>query len=71
MNLTILMYSLFTFVSAFSQQWWHLAIFRFLVAMGALNERVLYLASGQIWTFDLRRSRWRRRTEWAGRCERS
>ncbi len=33
MSLTILMYSLFTCLSAFSQQWWHLAGFRFLVAM--------------------------------------
>ncbi len=38
MTLTILMYSLFTCVSAFSQEWWHLAAFRFLVAMGVGGE---------------------------------
>lgn len=35
---TILMYSMFTFVSAFSQDWWHMAVFRFLVAMGVGGE---------------------------------
>jgi MFS family permease len=35
---TILMYSAFTFVSALSQAWWHMAIFRFLVAMGVGGE---------------------------------
>lgn len=38
MTFTIVMYSAFTFVSAFSQQWWHLAGFRFLVAMGVGGE---------------------------------
>ena len=35
---TIAMYSAFTFVSAFSETWWHMAIFRFLVAMGVGGE---------------------------------
>eukprot|EP00913_Durusdinium_trenchii_P008831 g8297.t1 len=38
MSLTIVMYSLFTCLSAFSQEWWHMAIFRFLVAMGVGGE---------------------------------
>jgi MFS family permease len=38
MSLTILFYSLFTCVSAFSQEWWHLAGLRFLVAMGVGGE---------------------------------
>ncbi len=38
MSLTILMYSLFTCVSAFSTEWWHMAVFRFLVAMGVGGE---------------------------------
>lgn len=38
MSLTIIMYSLFTCLSAFSQEWWHMAIFRFLVAMGVGGE---------------------------------
>lgn len=38
MTLTIVMYSLFTCFSAFSQEWWHMAIFRFLVAMGVGGE---------------------------------
>ncbi|MBI3464576.1 MAG: MFS transporter, partial [Planctomycetes bacterium] len=38
MSYTILMYSAFTCVSALSQQWWHLASFRFLVAMGVGGE---------------------------------
>jgi len=38
MSLTILFYSVFTCVSAFSQEWWHLAGFRFLVAMGVGGE---------------------------------
>ncbi len=38
LSLTILFYSLFTCVSAFSQQWWHLAGLRFLVAMGVGGE---------------------------------
>ena len=35
---TILFYSLFTCLSAFSQEWWHLAGFRFLVAVGVGGE---------------------------------
>jgi MFS family permease len=35
---TILMYSLFTCFSAFSQAWWQMAAFRFLVAMGVGGE---------------------------------
>ena len=35
---TIAMYSGFTFVSALSETWWHMAIFRFLVAMGVGGE---------------------------------
>ena len=31
MIFTIAMYSGFTFVSALSETWWHMAIFRFLV----------------------------------------
>lgn len=38
MMLTIVMYSLFTFVTAFAQSWWHMALFRFLVAMGVGGE---------------------------------
>ncbi len=38
MTLTILFYSLFTCLSAFSAQWWQLAGFRFLVAMGVGGE---------------------------------
>ena len=38
MTLTILMYSMFTCLSAFSQHWWDMAIFRFLVAMGVGGE---------------------------------
>jgi MFS family permease len=38
MSYTILMYSAFTCVSAFSQTWWHMAVFRFLVAMGVGGE---------------------------------
>ncbi len=38
MSLTIIMYSLFTCVSAFSGVWWHMVIFRFLVAMGVGGE---------------------------------
>jgi MFS family permease len=35
---TILFYSVFTCLSAFSQEWWHLAGFRFLVALGVGGE---------------------------------
>ena len=38
MAYTILIYSLFTFISALSLEWWHMAIFRFLVAMGVGGE---------------------------------
>jgi MFS family permease len=38
MSLTIILYSLFTFVSALSQAWWHMAVFRFLVALGVGGE---------------------------------
>jgi MFS family permease len=38
MTYTILMYSLFTCVSALSQSWWHFAGLRFLVAMGVGGE---------------------------------
>jgi len=38
LSLTILFYSLFTCASAFSEQWWHLAAWRFLVAMGVGGE---------------------------------
>ncbi len=36
--LTIAAYSAFTFLSAFSTQWWHLVAFRFLVATGVGGE---------------------------------
>jgi MFS family permease len=35
---TILTYSLFTCLSALSQEWWHMALFRFLVALGVGGE---------------------------------
>jgi MFS family permease len=35
---TILFYSVFTCLTAFSQAWWHLAAFRFLVALGVGGE---------------------------------
>jgi len=38
MGLTILFYSLFTCLSAFAQEWWHLVGLRFLVAMGVGGE---------------------------------
>jgi MFS family permease len=38
MTVTILFYSLFTCLSAFSVEWWHLAALRFLVAMGVGGE---------------------------------
>ena len=38
MSFTILFYSIFTCVSAVSQDWWHLAVFRFLVALGVGGE---------------------------------
>ncbi len=38
MSITILVYSVFTFLSAWSVQWWHMAVFRFLVALGVGGE---------------------------------
>src|SRR3954469_18580544 len=38
MVLTILVYSLFTGLSALAQTWWHIAICRFLVALGTGGE---------------------------------
>src|SRR5215510_11085725 len=38
MTFTILMYSLFTCLTAFSQQWWHVVALRFLVALGTGGE---------------------------------
>src|SRR5262245_3439459 len=38
MAITILVYSLFTCVSAFAQAWWQLVLFRFLVALGVGGE---------------------------------
>jgi MFS family permease len=38
MGYTILVYSAFTCLSAFSQEWWQLAAFRFLVALGVGGE---------------------------------
>src|SRR5262245_23935639 len=38
MVLTILVYSLFTSLSALAQNWWHMAVFRFLVALGTVGE---------------------------------
>ncbi len=38
MMITIIFYTFFTCISAFSQQWWHLAGLRFLVALGVGGE---------------------------------
>src|SRR5262245_39428413 len=38
MVITILMYSLFTCLTAFSQNWWHVVVLRFLVALGTGGE---------------------------------
>jgi MFS family permease len=38
LSVTILFYSLFTCLSAMSQEWWHLVAFRFLVALGVGGE---------------------------------
>jgi MFS family permease len=38
LSLTILVYSAFTCFSALSQQWWHLAVLRFFVALGVGGE---------------------------------
>lgn len=55
MSLTILFYSLFTCLSAFSMDWWHLAGFRFLVAMGVGGEWAV--ASAMVFEVFPRRSR--------------
>lgn len=38
MTYTIVMYSAFTCLAAFSMTWWHMAVFRFFVAMGVGGE---------------------------------
>jgi len=38
LSVTILFYSVFTCLSAFSQEWWHLAVLRFFVALGVGGE---------------------------------
>jgi MFS family permease len=38
MVITILMYSFFTCLTAFSQNWWHIVVLRFLVALGVGGE---------------------------------
>jgi MFS family permease len=38
MTYTIVMYSAFTCLAAFSMAWWHMAVFRFFVAMGVGGE---------------------------------
>jgi MFS family permease len=38
MVITILMYSLFTCLTAFAQNWWHVVVLRFLVALGTGGE---------------------------------
>lgn len=38
MVITILMYSFFTCLTAFSQTWWHIVVLRFLVALGVGGE---------------------------------
>jgi MFS family permease len=38
LSLTVLTYALFTGLSFFAQQWWHLLIFRFLAALGIGGE---------------------------------
>jgi MFS family permease len=38
LSLTILVYSVFTCLSAFSRTWWQMALFRFLVALGVGGE---------------------------------
>ncbi len=55
MSLTILFYSLFTCLSAFSMEWWHLAGFRFLVAMGVGGEWAV--ASAMVFEVFPKRSR--------------
>ena len=55
MSITILFYSVFTCVSALSQTWWHMSIFRFLVAMGVGGEWAI--ASAMIYEVFPRRAR--------------
>lgn len=55
MTLTILFYSLFTCLSAFSAEWWHLAGLRFLVAMGVGGEWAV--ASSMVFEVFPKRSR--------------
>ncbi len=55
MTLTILFYSMFTCVSAFSAEWWHLAGLRFLVAMGVGGEWAV--ASSMVYEVFPRRAR--------------
>jgi MFS family permease len=55
MTLTILFYSLFTCLSAFSAEWWHLAGLRFLVAMGVGGEWAV--ASSMVYEVFPRRAR--------------
>jgi MFS family permease len=38
LTITILVYSLFTFVTALSQAWWHIVVLRFFVALGVGGE---------------------------------
>src|SRR4029078_106121 len=46
MVFTILMYSLFTCLTAFSQTWWHVVVLRFLVALGTGGEWAVASALG-------------------------
>ena len=55
MSITILFYSVFTCVSAFSQAWWHMAIFRFLVALGVGGEWAI--ASAMVYEVFPKRAR--------------
>lgn len=55
LSLTILFYSLFTCLSAFSMEWWHLAGLRFLVAMGVGGEWAV--ASAMVFEVFPRRAR--------------
>ena len=55
MSITILFYSIFTCVSALSQTWWHMSIFRFLVAMGVGGEWAI--ASAMVYEVFPRRAR--------------
>jgi len=55
MSITILFYSVFTCISAFSQAWWHMAIFRFLVALGVGGEWAI--ASAMVYEVFPKRAR--------------